>query len=169
MRTGELWRINSMWVEKHWRLLPVSPPHPSSFKLTITSEPEELWAIIPRAQKSLWLYQARGSEDWGARRSTGASFLSHAFDATLLGGSKTFFWRFYTRMFAPDTQVACKNVLQTFPGTLLRPQVSAIQVCYNIPPVCKFMRLRQGLHCTLEARKSWDSFLLSVACHSRPW
>ena len=47
-----------------------------------------------------------------------------------------------------------KNVLQTFLGTLLRPQVYAIQVCYNIPPVCKFMRLRQGLHCTLEARKS---------------
>ena len=50
-----------------------------------------------------------------------------------------------------------KNVLQTFLGTLLRPQVYAIQVCYNILPVCKFMRLRQGLHCTLEARKSWDS------------
>ena len=47
-----------------------------------------------------------------------------------------------------------KNVLQTFLGTLLRPQVYAFQVCYNIPPVCKFMRLRQGLHCTLEARKS---------------
>ena len=72
-------------------------------------EPEELWAIIPRAQKLLCIYQARGSEDWGARRSTGASFLSHAFDATLVGGSKTFFWRFYTRMFAPDTQVACKK------------------------------------------------------------
>ena len=62
-----------------------------------------------------------------------------------------------------------KDVLQTFLGTLLRPQVYAIQVCYNIPPVCKFMRLRQGLHCTLEARKSWDSFLLSVACRSRAW
>ena len=71
-------------------------------------KPSDLWAIIPRAQKSLCFYQARGSEDWGARRSTGAS-LSHAFDATLVGGSKTFFWRFYTRMFAPDTQVACKT------------------------------------------------------------
>ena len=47
-----------------------------------------------------------------------------------------------------------KNVLQTFLGTLLRPQVYAIQVWYKIPPVCKFVRLRQGLHCTLEARKS---------------
>ena len=62
-----------------------------------------------------------------------------------------------------------KNVLQTFLGTLLRPQVYAIQVCYNIPPVCTFMRLWQGLHCTLEARKSWDGFLLSVAWRSRPW
>ena len=47
-----------------------------------------------------------------------------------------------------------KNVLQTFLGTLLRPQVYTIQVWYKIPPVCKFVRLRQGLHCTLEARKS---------------
>ena len=47
-----------------------------------------------------------------------------------------------------------KNVLQTFLGKLLSPQVYAIQVCYNIPPMCKFVRLRQGLHCTLKARKS---------------
>ena len=47
-----------------------------------------------------------------------------------------------------------KNVLQTFLGTLLRPQVYTIQVCYKIPPVCEFVRLRQSLHCTLEARKS---------------
>ena len=36
-----------------------------------------------------------------------------------------------------------KNVLKTFLGKLLRPQVYAIQVCYKIPPVCKFMGLRQ--------------------------